>query len=373
MARPTFDHRLLSARLGRRGFLGGAAVLGGAVLLNACGDDDDDDASSATTGAGGASATTAAGAGELAALSTVFSWVKNVEWAGWYIADAEGYFAEEGIAAELVGGGPNAPENVQVLEAGQAELGTASDILKIFDAASQGADFVMLGAVLQQSPLGLCWLDPAIATPEDLIGKRIGGDEDSTVLVDAMFAVNGLEPDYEFVPIGFDPAPLPNGEVDAIVCFVTNQPTTLQLQGLEPISATLTELGFPLYADAIIAKRPVIDEHHDAIVRYLRGVIKGWERNMLEPDLGVRLAVEEYGVDLALDAEAAAIENEKQIELQQSPLTAEKGLLWMDLEEIEGPMYEAMRATGREELPAVADVVDLSLLEEAYDGATSLL
>ena len=354
-------------RIARRSFLGGAAALGGAVLLGACGDDDDGAATSSTVGGDGASA------GELVTLSTVFSWVKNVEWAGWYVADSEGYFAEEGLGADLIGGGPNAPENVQVLEANQAQLATASDVLKIFDAVSQGADFVMLGAVLQQSPLGMCWLDESITGPEDLIGKRIGGDDDSTLLVDAMLDVNGLPRDYEFVPIGFDPAPLPNGEVDAIVCFVTNQPTTLTLQGHSPISQTFTELGFPLFADAIFAKRSVIDDNRDDIVKYLRAVAKGWERNMAEPALGVSLAVDEYGVDLGLDAEAATIENERQIELQQSDITAEKGLLWLDLDEVEGPMYESMRATGRDDLPAVADIIDLSLLEEAYDGASSFL
>ena len=143
---------------------------------------------------------------------------------------------------------------------------------------AQGSDLVMIAAVLQQSPLGLAWLDPEIESLEDMIGKRIGGSPDSPLNIDAAFAANDLPNDYEFVPIGFDPAPLANGEIDVIVCFVTNQPTVLELQGLEPISRTFSDFGTPLYADAIIGKRGYLDENREAVVGYLRAVIQGWEK-----------------------------------------------------------------------------------------------
>jgi ABC-type nitrate/sulfonate/bicarbonate transport system substrate-binding protein len=231
----------------------------------------------------------------------------------------------------------------------------------------------MIAAVLQQSPLGLAWLDPDIQSLEDMIGKRIGGSPDSPLNLDAAFAVNDLPNDYEFVPIGFDPAPLANGEVDVIVCFVTNQPTTLELQGLEPISRTFSDFGTPLYADAIIGKRDYLDQNRELVTGYLRAVVQGWEQNMRDPEEGARLAVEEYGADLGLDLEQSTLENEKQIELQQSDLTEEKGLLWMDADFMAGPVYDGIRATGRDRLPEVDQLVDLSFLEAAYDGRTSLL
>ena len=358
------QHRTLDRRrfLGGSVIAGGVALLGGPVLLSACGDDD--------TSGGAASG---GGSGSATDLATVFSWVKNVEWAGWWVADKNGYFADNGIAPGFVGGGPNAPEATQVIEAGEAQLGTASDTLQIIDAVAQGSDLVMIAAVLQQSPLGLAWLDPEIETLEDMVGKRIGGSPDSPLNIDAVFAANDLPNDYEFVPIGFDPAPLANGEIDVIVCFVTNQPTVLELQGLEPISRTFSDFGTPLYADAIIGKRGYLDENRDAVVGYLRAVIQGWEKNMEDPAVGAQLAVEEYGADLGLDLEQSTKENERQIELQKSDLTDEKGLLWMDPDFMAGPVYEGIRATGRDELPDVAKLVDLSFLEEAYDGRTSLL
>ena len=67
--------------------------------------------------------------------------------------------------------------------------------------------------------------------PEDLVGKRIGGVQGDQIRIDAVFKINDLESDYEFVPMSFDPQPLVDGEMDLITCYVTNQPIQLQLQG----------------------------------------------------------------------------------------------------------------------------------------------
>jgi ABC-type nitrate/sulfonate/bicarbonate transport system substrate-binding protein len=351
----------------RRQFLGRSLAVGGATLLGptllaACGDDSDSSsASGASGGAGGQR------------VSTVFSWVKNVEWAGFWVGDSEGHYEDEGIVNDFIGGGPNAPENVQVIEAGEAGIGLASDTLKIIDASAEGADFVMFAAVLQESPVGFAWLDPEIETIEDLVGKKIGGDASSPSMIDACFAVNGIPNDYEFVRIGYDPAPLASGEVDAILCYVTNQVSVLESQGLTVHTATLTDFGVPLYADALFAKRGFLDENHDLVVAYLRATIMGHEHNMADPELGARLATEEYGLDLALDYEGQLTENRKQIEYWESDVTREKGILWMDKDYMAGPMFDGIRAAGRTRLPDLDTLVDLTFLEEAYDGRTSLL
>jgi len=42
----------------------------------------------------------------------------------------------------------------------------------------------------------------------------------------------------------------------------------------------------------------------------------------------------------------------------------------MDLEELGGPMYDALRASGREDLPDPATIVDLSILDEVHGTAS---
>src|SRR5690606_1253518 len=105
---------------------------------------------------------------------------------------------------------------------------------------------------LQSSPLGFMWLpDSGISGIEDLVGRRIGAPQGNERFIDAVMQVNGIEPDYTFVPMGFDPQPLVDGEMDAMTVFVTNQPITLALQGIENESVTLAEWGLPQYADVM--------------------------------------------------------------------------------------------------------------------------
>ena len=51
-------------------------------------------------------------------------------------------------------------------------------------------------------------------------------------------------------------------------------------------------------------------------------------------------------------------------------MQSDTGLFSMDLEELGGPMYDALRASGREDLPDPATIVDLSILDEVHGTAS---
>ena len=103
----------------------------------------------------------------------------------------------------------------------------------------------------------------------------------------------------------------------------------------------------------------------------MRAGIKGWEHAFVDNALAVDLTVNTYGVDLGLDAEREAAQLVAQAAFMKSDVTAAKGLFWLDEATIEGE-YEGLRVAGRENLPAIDDLWDRSVLEEVYGGATSL-
>ena len=59
----------------------------------------------------------------LPVVATQLNWVTNVEFAGMWIAESEGYYAEEGIVAEWLPGGPNVSNTVQIVASGDAPIG----------------------------------------------------------------------------------------------------------------------------------------------------------------------------------------------------------------------------------------------------------
>ncbi|MCY4665976.1 MAG: ABC transporter substrate-binding protein [Acidimicrobiaceae bacterium] len=152
------------------------AVAGSPLLLAACGDDSGDAAPTTTAGptTTASPATTTEAPPEVADVRFQFDWIKNVQFAGHYVAEDQGYFAAEGVNAGFAQGGGGIATEVTVNGPG-IEMGASSFLSRTIDAMAAGADLVVLGAALQQSPIGFIYLpDNPINTIEDLVGKRIG-------------------------------------------------------------------------------------------------------------------------------------------------------------------------------------------------------
>ncbi len=215
----------------------------------------------------------------------MFNWLPDIEWSAWYLAEDRGYFTDFGVESSLIHGGPNAATVPQALATGDGNIGLSASELDIIKANNEGQDFVIIGAMYQRNPLGLTWMTATgIETVKDLVGLRIGGPQGDQVQIDAMFKANGLEPDYTFVPMGFDPQPLVDGEMDAITSYVTNQPIQLRLAGHDVTAKPYSDLGLPSYGDILFASKAWLGENRDLTVAYLAGLLQGVDANIDDPE-----------------------------------------------------------------------------------------
>ncbi len=355
------------------GVLGGLTFLSSSAILAACGSDSDEAATTdAGTTAGTTGATTAGTAGGSAAaalgsVATVFNWLPDIEWSAWYLAEDRGYFTDVGVESSLVHGGPNAAAVPQVLASGDGNIGLSASELDIIKANNEGQDYVIIGAMYQRNPLGLTWMTATgIETVQDLVGKKIGGPQGDQVQIDAMFKANGLEPDYEFVPMGFDPQPLADGEMDAITSYVTNQPIQLTLAGYDVTAKPYSDLGLPSYGDILFASKAWLGENHDLVVAYLAGLLQGVNANIDDPSASLPILQERYGADNEIDPESAAASNPEYIALMTSPYTDANGLLMVDPARMGDEILPALETAGETGLPTVEEFLDSSYLEEAH-------
>ena len=382
------NRRIFLTRSAR--MLGGAAVLGPA-LLAACGGDDDAGSDTTTggadtTGASSASSTAAAattaateGSSEpttggaegsvpvIGTVVTAFNWVPDVEWSSWYLADSLGFFAARGVEVEFLHGGPNTPAVAQVLAAGDANVGVASDELQLIQANSEGADYVILGAMYQRSPNGLVWLaETEISSVEDLVGKRIGLTTGDQIRVDALFRVNDLEPDYETVQMSFDPQPLLDGDADVITCYVTNQPIQFELDGVEAVSMTNSDFGLKAFGDVLFASKAYVEENRDLLVQYFAALIEGVEANVADPTAVIPLLTDVYGKDAEIDPVYSEAGNPAYIALLDSDYTEANGRLQIDPEYLEAEVYASYEAAGETDLPPVSELLDATVMADAH-------
>lgn len=347
----------------RRGAIGLAGVSVLPAFLAACGDDDEETASGASTSEGGESG--GSGTPDYGKLTVQFSWIKNVEFAGAYIANENGWYQEEGFSSvEFLAGGPSVQQDA-VVASGKAFACTSSpDIASA--AINQGAELIIVGAEYQKNPFCVMSLaDNPIATPEDMYGKKVGVQSVNEPVWNAFIEAAGLDASkIEKVPVQFDPQPMVNGEVDGWFSFVTNEPNLLKTQGIDTVTFLLNDHGYPMPSQVIVVQKKTLAEERDKLKAYLRADIRGWRESLKDPELGAKLAAEKYGKDLGLDADEQVLESKAQNELILTDETAENGIFTMS----DALIAQCMSSLKVAKIDiAQEDLFDQTLLQEFYE------
>ena len=200
--------------------------------------------------------TTAAGSKDLGELTFQLSWIKNVEFAGEYIADTNGYYKDAGFSkVTLLSGGPTVQQD-SVVQGGKALVCiSAPDITSA--AINQGAGLVTIGAQYQKNPFAVMSLaTKPIHTPDDMIGKKIGVQATNEAVWNAFLKANAIDPGkITKVPVQFDPSPLVAGTVDGWFSFVTNEPNLLKTQGVATKTFLLADYKYPLVSETYVVKK----------------------------------------------------------------------------------------------------------------------
>jgi ABC-type nitrate/sulfonate/bicarbonate transport system substrate-binding protein len=304
-------------------------------------------------------------------LVLALGWVPNVEYADLWVALSKGYFAQANVPLKIWPGGPNAPQPLLEVAARQAHMGE-TEWLPLLDAVMRGNDFVIIASIFPVHPAGLMSLPKRpVRTPADLPGCRflVQGPSERTT-IEATFKLNHLAPDYQLIPVGFSPEALLNGAGDAYYCFVTNQPLMLEDMGMRPnvdfIVTRLDRFGYRVPSTLLFVERKTLHSRRAELVRFLRARLRGKAENDLDPALAARLSVDKYGADLGLTFHHEFRTNQSQLPLYQTP--GSRGPYWISEEDLRTHMYGAAIASGRTNLPDPSKIMDMSLLEEAYQS-----
>jgi ABC-type nitrate/sulfonate/bicarbonate transport system substrate-binding protein len=347
-----------------------AAVLASALVLSGC-------ASSGSAPAASGDAGEAASFGD---ISVQYSWIKNEEFAGEFYAYENGYYDEAGFGEVTGIAGP---------DTGVAKLLSGTVQFALSDAASVGAAIAeqdaplkIVGATFQKNPFTILSLaDGAdIATPEDLIGKKIGVQDSNASVFAALLAANDIDPsELEIVPVDFDPTPLINGEVDGFMAYLTNEAITVEMAGYPVTNLAYAENGLPYVAETFTVTDQYLAENRDLIKAFLTAEIKGWTDTFTEPiDDTVALVTKYYNESAAagdltfgeLDPEKVAAGIEAQALLISTEETEANGLFTIS-DELKEQTLASLAASGWE--ITAEQLFDTSIIDEIYEENPELM
>lgn len=247
-----------------------------------------------------------ASAQDLTPVSVVLQWVPQAQFAGYYAADALGFWEEQGLDVTIVDGGPDVAPQVE----GSLPTGpefAVSWVPRVLAVRDEGSDLVNIGQTFQRSgTLSVSWADAPVNSPEEFAGKKIGvWDFGNEFEVTAAAVDAGLEPgvDYQKVIQPFDMSLLLNREVDAAEAMTYNEyaqvlestnPDTGELyQPEDLVVIDYNEVGTAMLQDAIHARASWLaeDGNEDIAVKFLAGAYKGWAYCRDNPEECVQFTV----------------------------------------------------------------------------------
>jgi NitT/TauT family transport system substrate-binding protein len=223
-------------------------------------------------------------------VTVVLQWVTQAQFAGYYAAKENGYYADQCLDVTIQEGGTNVVPQ-QVLASGNAEF-AVSHVVKSMASRQEGADIVNIGQVFQRGAyLQVAWADSGIESLEDIAGTTMGswgGGND--LVLNASLRASGVEPttDVTVVQQPFDMSLLLNREVDSVQAKTYNEfaqlletvnPDTGELYTEDDFSViNIQDAGYASLEDSIYAKGDwLADEANaDIATRFLAASYEGW-------------------------------------------------------------------------------------------------
>ena len=271
-------------------------------------------------------------------VQLALNWFPEAEHGGFYAADVHGYYKEQGVEIEILGGGPDAPV-IQRVATGAVAFGVTN------------ADDILY-ARAQQTPI-VALMAPYQINPRCIMVHASSGIDQISEISNITLAMSQrpafahyLRWKYPFTGVKIVPYP---GNVTQFLLdkkfaqqgYVFSEPFVARSKGGDPRALLVADIGFNPYASVLIATEETIASNRQLVESVVRASINGWKTYLTDPqDTNSRINSlnPEMGLDiLAYGAEASR-------ELVLDPVAQESGLGTMSSgrwQELLGQMVDA--------------------------------
>ena len=252
--------------------------------------------------AAGALALTATAALAQDKITLQLKWVPQAQFAGYYVAEAKGFYEEENLDVDILPGGPNiAPE--QVIAGGGADV-IVTWMAAGLSARDKGVPLVNIAQPFKRSGLMMiCPTETGITSEADFPGHTLGvwffGNEYPFFawMNKLGLSTEGGADGVTVLQQSFDIQPMIQGQADCISVMTYNEYGQALDAGYGPDNLTIfnyTEMGNDLLEDGLYVMEDTLDDpaRVDAYTRFVRASMKGWKYAIENPDEAAQIVVD---------------------------------------------------------------------------------
>ena len=224
-------------------------------------------------------------------VSLQLQWVTQAQFAGYFAAQDQGFYADQCLDVTIVEGGVDIVPQTQLAD-GAVDF-ALSWVPKALASREAGANIVNIAQIFQRSgTLQVSFADAGITSSADFAGKKIGnwgfGNEFE---IFAALTMNGIDPatGVELVQQQFDMAGLLAGDIDAAEAMTYNE-YAMVLEAINPDTGELytpedfnvvsyEDEGVGMLQDAIWADADKLASdaaYRETAVKFVAASIQGW-------------------------------------------------------------------------------------------------
>ncbi len=222
----------------------------------------------------------------------ILDFTPNAVHAGIYRAIAEGWYAKENIALQVIQPTVTS-DTLELIDSGKASFGLA-DGSDVATEIASGGDAVAVMAIAQR-PLGglIARASEHLSSPAGLQGKRVGitGVPSDTAVLDTEVRHAGGDPaKVHIITVGFEGAQaLRAGKIAAFTGFWPADGVGLQVSG-EPITSfKLDENGGPGYPGLVMfTTRHMTASNPKLISDFVAATVRGYEQTLRTPEKSLK-------------------------------------------------------------------------------------
>ena len=245
-------------------------------------------------------------------LTLQLKWVTQAQFAGYFVADHEGFYAEEGLDVTIKPGGPDISP-VQVIAGGGADV-VIDWMPSALASREKGVELVNIAQPFKSSGMMLtCRKDSGIKLPADFRGKTLGvwfyGNEYPFLswMSQLDIPTDGSSGGVNVLKQGFNVDPILQKQAECVSTMTYNEYWQIIDAGLtedELVVFKYQDQGVATLEDGLYVLEDRLKDaaFQDQMVRFVRASMKGWKWAENNPDAAA---------DIVLENDATGAQTEK--------------------------------------------------------------